>query len=170
MPYIEYNKYNTLPEQVEENRINIQNAVETSDIALAIAEEVKKQINEMELDTLKKVYAVGSIYISTNSTNPGEIFGGTWEQIKDRFLLACGDSYNAGGMGGSATHTLTIDEMPTHSHRYIRTKSGGDTWWVAGSNGIIFSETYENTENAGSGHPHNNMPPYLAVYIWKRIA
>lgn len=184
MPYIEYNKNNTLPEQVEENRINIKNAVETSDIALSISEEVKKQINEIELDTLKKVYPIGSIYISINSTNPAEIFSGTWERIKDRFLLACGDSYRVGDTGGEITHTLTINEMPRHNHGFLATN------WTDGTNGFSISKAgsaYPNQasfnvgadwgengniriEYTGSSQSHNNMPPYLAVYIWKRIA
>ena len=61
-------------------------------------------------------YPVGSIYLSVNSTNPGTIFGGTWEQIKDRFLLACGSTYSNGSTGGEAKHTLTTNEMPSHSH------------------------------------------------------
>lgn len=171
MPYIEYNKYNTLPEQVEENRINIQNAVETSDIALAIAEEVKKQINEMELDTLKKVYGVGSIYMSTNATSPAELFGGTWEQIKDRFLLACGDNYSAGATGGSATHTLTINEMPSHTHKQSGSASGinqdGNILQIGYSGNL---KEVADATLTGGGQAHNNMPPYLAVYIWKRVA
>lgn len=171
MPYIEYNKNNTLPEQVEENRINIKNAVETSDIALAIAEEVKKQINEIELDTLKKVYSVGSIYMSTNSTSPAELFGGTWERIKDRFLLGSGDSYGAGSTGGEATHTLTINEMPSHTHNQSGGASGINNDGTTIQRG--YSDPIKDVADAGltgGGQPHNNMPPYLAVYIWKRIA
>lgn len=75
-------------------------------------------------------YPVGSIYTSTKSTSPATLFGGTWTQIKDRFLLCAGDSYSAGATGGSTTHThtsaahthttaghtLTIAEMPSHRH------------------------------------------------------
>ena len=58
---------------------------------------------------LDKIHPVGSIYISENSTSPATLFGGTWERVKDRFLLAAGDTYSAGSTGGSATHTLTVD-------------------------------------------------------------
>lgn len=75
-------------------------------------------------------YPVGSIYTSTKNTNPAATLGGTWTQIKDRFLLCAGDSYAAGATGGSATHThtsaahthttaghtLTVNEMPSHGH------------------------------------------------------
>lgn len=135
-------------------------------------DELKQQNTSQssQIDVLKKLYAVGSIYMSTNSTSPAELFGGTWERIKDKFLLGSGDSYSAGTTGGSATHTLTIDEMPTHSHQYYRMKKGGDTWWVAGSNGTIFTQEYTNTNSTGNGQAHNNMPPYLTLYIWKRTA
>lgn len=75
-------------------------------------------------DIINIVYPVGSIYMSVNDTDPSLLFHGTWERIKDRFLLASGDTYSAGSTGGEATHTLNINEMP----------------------------------------------PYLTVYMWKRIA
>lgn len=67
-------------------------------------------------DIINIVYPVGSIYMSVNSTSPASLFGGTWERIKDRFLLAAGDTYSAGSTGGEAQHTLTVDEMPSHYH------------------------------------------------------
>ena len=67
-------------------------------------------------DLFDLIYPVGSIYMSVNSTNPSVFFGGTWEQIKDTFLLATGDTYANGSTGGEATHTLTENEMPSHTH------------------------------------------------------
>ena len=83
------------------------------------------------------IYPVGSIYISVNSTNPSVYFGGSWEQIKDRFLLACGDTYNNGIFGGEAKHKLTVNEMPSHSHDMDEESYGGGgyksgyskRWW-----------------------------------------
>ena len=65
------------------------------------------------------MYPVGSIYLSINSINPGILFGGTWEQIKDSFLLAAGDIHEAGEIGGEETHTLTVEEIPSHTHKFI---------------------------------------------------
>ena len=116
-------------------------------------------------------YPVGSIYLSVNSTNPGTIFGGTWEQIKDRFLLACGNTYSNGSTGGEANHTLTIDEMPSHKHNTRYGTSGSSQ-----SYGSAFVYTgYDGNNNymmlnSGGDQPHNNMPPYLAVYVWKRVS
>ena len=67
---------------------------------------------------LNLVYPVGSIYWSSNNTNPGTLFGGTWTQIKDKFILAAGDSYTNGATGGAATVTLTVSNMPSHTHSF----------------------------------------------------
>lgn len=113
-------------------------------------------------------YPVGAIYISTVSTSPASLFGGTWTQLKDRFLLGAGDTYSAGSTGGEAEHTLTIDEMPTHSHGYLRSGRDSGTDWIgqSGVGEVVDSET----DSSGGGQAHNNMPPYLAVYMWQRVA
>ena len=125
---------------------------------------------------LNLVYPVGSIYMSVNDTDPATFIGGTWKRIQDTFLLAAGSKYGAGTTGGEAEHTLTVDEMPSHSHSL--------SWVGYSSNAPAISETnngYETgayvqgqtgstTYATGSGTAHNNMPPYLAVYVWKRIA
>lgn len=118
---------------------------------------------------LNYTYPVGSLYMSAEATSPASLFGGTWEQIKDRFILAAGDTYAAGSTGGEATHTLTVSEMPTHNHS-ILSGDGSNSQYGAKiettSNG-----TFENfaIQNAGGSQPHNNMPPYFATYVWKRI-
>lgn len=117
-------------------------------------------------------YPVGSIYMSVNSTSPASLFGGTWEQLKDRFLLGAGDTYSNGSTGGSATHTLTIDEMPSHTHSQSMAAAVG-AWGQTGSDlrGVWTEWTkYQDTLSAGGSKAHNNMPPYLVVYIWKRTA
>lgn len=121
-------------------------------------------------------YPIGSIYQSTNSTNPSNIFGGIWSQIKDRFLLACGDSYANGSVGGEASHTLTINEIPSHTHRIDRPQwYSRDTF---NNDGSIYSQNSTtaahsvstNTYNTGGSSAHNNMPPYFAIYTWYRTA
>ena len=72
--------------------------------------------NVGKMSQVLNAYPVGSIYMSVNSTNPGELFGGTWKQIQGRFLLGQGSGYSAGAMGGEASHTLTVAEMPSHYH------------------------------------------------------
>lgn len=114
------------------------------------------------------IYPVGSIYMSVNSTSPATLFGGTWERIKDTFLLAAGDTYEAGGTGGEAEHTLTVNEMPTHSHTYMHYQSNGSVTEYSPS-WTSQKSAAKSTSQAGGGQAHNNMPPYLAVYIWRRI-
>lgn len=136
------------------------------------------------LDTCKQklldeLYPIGSIYMSVNSANPSTLFGGTWEKIKDRFLLASGDTYTAGDMGGESTHTLTSEEMPEHNHGYNSYQNGYPSNHIDDTNyrtpvqripwsGNVTENTY--SSKAGSSQAHNNMPPYLVVNIWKRTA
>lgn len=127
---------------------------------------------------LEAVYPVGSIYMSVNSTSPATLFGGTWEAIQGKFLLgAYGNTYKAGSTGGEATHTLTVDEMPKHTHSMYSGNSGApETWEPDGGSYLVDSVTQDKhtwwaslgMNYAGGGAEHNNMPPYLAVYIWKR--
>lgn len=165
------------------------------------------------LDVLKAVYPVGAIYISTVSTSPQTLFGfGTWERIQDRFLLSAGSSYGAGSTGGEATHKLTKNETPAHTHTrgtmeiygalterpcsssaeilnskadgaFKSTMKGDDLQWgvavqTSGQSNhknnlheFIASRNWTGeTSSVGGGAAHNNMPPYLAVYMWKRTA
>jgi len=122
---------------------------------------------ERVLDT---VYPVGSIYLSATGTSPATLFGGSWTQLKDRFLLGAGDTYYAGNLGGEATHTLSISEMPAHTHDVKRqdkksTSSGGA--WYLGNGGTGVAGDYATSK--GGGGAHNNMPPYLVIYMWQRI-
>lgn len=121
-------------------------------------------------EMLNMFYPIGSIYMACNYTNPSTLFGGTWERIKDTFLLAAGDTYAAGTTGGEATHTLTVSEMPSHSHILSLTNTGSSV-----TDGYIMTGGYVHTHDieinyTGGSRSHNNMPPYLAVYMWKRIA
>ena len=116
------------------------------------------------------IYPVGSIYMSVNNTDPSTFFGGTWQQIKDTFLLSAGDVYNAGDTGGEAEHTLITDEIPSHSHTQTVSYSSGSTGWVNTWSGSNITGAAQNTGTAGGGKPHNNMPPYLVVYMWQRTA
>ena len=114
-------------------------------------------------------FPVGYIYITTSSASPAGIFGGTWEQIKDKFLLAAGDTYTAGSTGGSADAVVV-------EHRHLQsvspssgTDSGVSTWEATtlynGGNKITAYTSYEGVNGAGK-----NLPPYLVVHVWKRIA
>ena len=113
-------------------------------------------------------YPVGSIYMSWSSTSPASLFGGTWTQLVDRFLVGAGQGYAVGATGGEATHKLTIDEMPNHSHNYSYPGYEAGAEWY-GASGTGKGNTVATTD-AGGGAAHENRPPYLAVYMWRRTA
>ena len=129
---------------------------------------------------LDLTYPVGSIYMSVNSTSPATLFGGTWAQLKDRFLLGAGSTYSNGATGGSATHKLTASEMPSHTHRVRREYGTGDNLGYsppdgnytqfAGPSAGTQNWSSNGVESTGGNTAHNNMPPYLVVYMWKRTA
>lgn len=139
---------------------------------------------------LDNVYPIGSIYMNVNSTNPGTLFGGTWEQIQGKFLLGMSSSYPAGSQGGEASHTLTTEEMPSHGHNPANeagysgfitnskkafsigdmgSQSGSGRYYPYASAAFDISRNTL-TGTTGGGKSHNNMPPYLSIYIWKRTA
>ena len=148
-------------------------------------------LNNNFTEMFNLIYPVGSIYMSMNSTNPGTLFGGTWEQLKARFLCGVGtlDTTNSSTFygntpsaytvfenetGGENFHSLTVNELAEHNHS-LGIAGGSSETPMAN-----FEYTY-NTEhryyagqdligNTGAGWGHNNMPPYFAVYMWKRTA
>lgn len=156
---------------------------------------------KMDLSSLwDQIYPVGSIYITANATNPSVLFGGTWEQLKGKFLVGVDSSdtdfETIGKTGGEKTHSLTVSEMPSHNHTNTVSYSGDhthNTWGtykIAHSTGSVRSTVTGSSDegrsnptdsngghthtitinNTGGGQAHNNMPPYLAVYMWKRIS
>lgn len=129
-------------------------------------------------DLIDKTYPIGSIYMSVNSTSPSTLFGGTWVQLQDTFLYATSTTADTGTTAptgqGEATHTLTTNEIPSHSHQITAihplnnsataSSSAHTTQWSNKYN------TVSGTANTGGGQAHNNMPPYMKVYMWKRTA
>ena len=143
-------------------------------------------LNQMFTVYWKTLYPVGSIYISTNSSfNPNTSWGGTWiKTANGRCLIGANDTYPLGSTGGEEAHYLTGNEMPPHGH-----SAGKAATFKLSNEGIANSaidhygkqflyidqtstNTSEvlNTNSTGGGASHNNMQPYLAVYIWERTA
>ena len=162
-----------------------------NDITPVSAENMNKIENQLKALT-DAIYPVGSIYMSMSSTNPSNLFGGTWERIGvGRTLVSAGGDANAvvdennfagrgtntaethwfpvGETGGEFSHTLTVTEMPAHTHsrNYYSTD-----WCSKGSRSAYHggSGTAKTTGSTGGNGAHNNMSTYLAVYMWKRTA
>ena len=142
---------------------------------------------------LNAIYPVGSIYMSVNNISPETLFGGTWEQLKDRFLLGAGDVYTAGNTGGEATHehlykvgyrpyygALTGDDsnaIMLYNYRNNSWSSGAKDSTIPESE--VINKGLTTSHNATSSAKYSvssytdeasNIPPYLAVYMWKRTA
>lgn len=120
---------------------------------------------------LDRTYPVGSIYMSVNSTSPATLFGGTWVEIQGRFLLGRSSSYANGSTGGETSVTLNAAQAPNHDH--IWNPNGKLDFTGSGSYGggiSIGGQDNRKTTSTGGNGAHNNMPPYLVVYMWKRTA
>lgn len=130
------------------------------------------QLGESAWLTAQGAYPVGAIYLSVTDANPASLFGGTWERIGGRFLLGADSTYAAGSTGGESAHTLTVDEMPRHNHEIDNLNSSGNAtpfMTVQAQEKKGYGGNVQ-TVYAGGGKAHNNLPPYLAVYMWKRTA
>ena len=136
-------------------------------------------------DLIDKTYPVGAIYMSVNNTSPSTLFGGTWVQLTDTFLYASNtaDTDSTTATDGEATHTLTTNEMPSHTHSppsWVHyASSDGNTGnysvtRVTANNGNTYvnstPQINKDVGYTGGGQAHNNMPPYMKVFMWKRTA
>lgn len=128
-------------------------------------------------DILGLMYPIGSIYFSIKNTNPSSLFGGTWVAWgAGRVPVGVdtsADFKTVEKTGGAKTHTLTIAQMPAHSHKiWYQNNSGYDNSSDAtmAAVGKHFSTPVYSTETVGGGAAHNNLQPYITCYMWKRTA
>lgn len=138
---------------------------------------LENQLSNSRLVNL--IYPIGSIYLSANAVSPETLFGGKWEQIKDRFLLASGSVYQNGSSGGSSAHTHGL----SNAYAKIGIRTDGsiavndkNVEWTAerrtSASTSPLTNQYEETvatELGGNTDSGSNMPPYLTVNVWKRI-
>lgn len=135
-------------------------------------------------------YPVGSVYISFVNTNPSTYFGGTWEQIKDRMLIGAGNKYSSGSTGGNEKHSHSLSRRGgANMRKYADTFYQGETtsagtmpkesstgyWWLTTANTDYSSTTNPGNKAIGIGlygstDDDSTLPPYIAVYLWRRIA
>ncbi len=169
----------------EIDRINNENTRISNEAARnAKFTELENRTEALESDAagiLLRAYPVGSIYISVNSTSPASLFGGTWTQLKDRFLIGAGGSYSANGTGGAASVSLGYSNLPTSvlraakNYKTTAVSVNGAGWGNSSiAAGVYTSTTVDSADELGdtySGKTNvSTMPPYLAVYMWKRTA
>lgn len=163
-------------------------SMELGDLSVTLAEALGVSSEQQAKNNiLNSIYPIGSVYISTSAVSPADLFGGTWQRIQGRFLLGADSTYSAGSIGGEETHTLTVDEIPAHAG-HLPVNSGshtgyGDAGGLYLSQGTMAtygtdprgwddngSEMTPTGVDRGGDQAHNNMPPYLAVYMWERTA
>ncbi len=119
-------------------------------------------------------HPVGSLFVTSQNINPAEEYGGSWTRIKDKFILAAGDSFAAGTTGGAAAVTLAAENMATKIKIPYGVSASGNRTVISGQQ-VFLSGTasgyaaFENIDGT-AGQAFNNMPPYTAKYVWERIA
>lgn len=114
------------------------------------SDQLLEALQKMMRETALAAHPVGSLYWTSSTDNPAVTFGGgTWVQIKDKFILAAGDTYTNGATGGAATVTLTLDQMPKHSHNTI-SQSTTTTGTESQDHTHSYWSSYCNTNGAGN--------------------
>ena len=145
---------------------------------------LKKEIEDFVkgLVNSKPVTHVGQIILSTTLNTADKvknIYGGNWEAFgAGKVLVGAGSnggrSFTAGSTGGEYEHTLTINEMPSHTHTvtdwYFKRNEGDQLGNTHGDELLGNTYTTETTSASGSGRAHNNMQPYVVVYMWRRVS
>ena len=114
------NNTTSIDSAMQTNKTNISNnATNITSILTGLSTINTSDASSIYYKLMKLIYPVGSLYWSSKSTNPASLFGGTWVQIKDRFILACGDTYTSvGATGGASSVTLSVSNMPSHTHSF----------------------------------------------------
>lgn len=153
----------------------------------SIVAAVNEIYNLVSANILEKTYPVGSVYMSFNETSPAKLFGGTWVEIGDEnnewFPLFTavdnGGGFVSGSVGGEAEVKLTVNQIPRHSHDTGITTSAAEMP-RKGLSSVAFEDdgAFANrlcvtgkitpTGYTGGSQAHNNMPPYIRVYAWRR--
>lgn len=181
-----------IDEGIDEDPIETETVYNVSEIGYSVS--VRRESTNAIADI---IYPIGSIYMNINDIPPSVLFGGYWERLQDRFLLGAGTSYSGGSTGGAASVTLTANQSGlkahghgmahNHNHRHKHygnwsIGTGSSDAYVQSANRkttAVYTEydntassktTTDNNTASNASEAHNNMPPYLTVYMWKRIA
>jgi len=189
----EMNYYENVISRIESMMLDaadIQSYATAAAQSASAAQTSAAQAQAIAMDGARACFPVGTILMTTENVNPSTYIGGTWVALNDVFLLAASETHPAGETGGSEEVTLTVAQMPAHKHytinmahseagvspdykhtvaRYDRANtSWSDCHYQL--NGISNEANAGRSSTTGGGEAHPNMPPYLAVYTWKRTA
>lgn len=177
-----YDEYAAIP--LANIRVPVDNTLGSTSTTNALSAAKGKELSDTKLSKsqiLDLFYPIGTIYQTTDSTfDPADKWGGTWEYIKGRFLLSDSNDYTVGDTGGEATHKLTVQEMPSHTHTMYINNDASSYGWTPKVGTYLTKTDHVTTstknyggilaqDGAGGDQAHNNMPPYLVVRTWKRI-
>ena len=189
----EMNYYEDAISRIEDMMLdaaNIQSYATAAAQSASAAQASAARAQAIAMDGARACFPVGTILMTTENVNPSTYIGGTWTALENVFLFAASTGHPAGETGGAEEVTLTASQLPAHRHytinmakaeagvspdyqhtvaRYDReTTSWEDCHYQL--NGNSNDANGGRTSPTGSGEAHNNMPPYLAVYTWKRTA
>lgn len=136
---------------------------------------VAAAITDFQAAVLALVHPVGSIYMSVSSANPGTVMGGTWVawgsgRVPVGVDVGQTEFDTVEETGGEKTHTLTAGEIPAHTHSIFRSGSFAAGGYGGFAQSNTASTEAQNTSSTGGGGAHNNLPPYITCYMWKRTA
>ena len=189
----EMNYYENVISRIENimlDAADIQSYATAAAQSASAAQASAAQAQAIAMDGARACFPVGTILMTMTNTNPSTYIGGTWVALNDVFLLAASETHPAGETGGAEEVTLTASQLPAHRHytinmakaeagvspdyqhtvaRYDRENTSWDDCHYQ-LNGISNEANGGRTSPTGSGEAHDNMPPYLAVYTWKRTA
>ena len=140
--------------------------------------------NLIKAEALNSTYPIGAIYTAITSGSPQAVFGGTWVSFgQGRVLVGHDDSGEPDSdfvasstdgssvlLGGAKTHTLSINEMPAHTHSINGVENPRGSGANGSEDGDSSFTSSLTTNSTGGGQAHNNLQPYVVVYMWKRTA
>lgn len=138
----------------------------------------KTSVDTQIANFAKKAFPVGKVVMSFSNTNwatqfTSYISGCVWTALPTgRFPVSAGSGYSVNSTGGEATHTLTVSEMPQHNHKYgINPDQAQKTGNIDSACSITNANANLSvTTDTGGGAAHNNLPPYISIYMWKRTS
>lgn len=166
----------TIDQASQQVAASVHDQIQT-EVQQEMAASIDTAVSRAVKESLQQAYPVGAYWWTANKTaDPNLLFGGTWERVEGKFLWAGSQDETEGATGGERTHTLTVDEMPSHQHyppvavTYGGNAAGQRTLFATNSVKWSTADSVNAVSPAGGSQPHNNMPPYIVAFCWKRTA